>query len=165
MITRYSTLDEDFAFVDQIVVLMDSKYQIPGTNFRFGLDPIFNMIPFLGQMISFSIAGILVVIMAKNSASGKVVAKMVINIVIDLIIGIIPVFGTVGDFFYKANQKNLRLLKGHYYQGKHNGSAWGIVITLCLLLFTLFTIVFITLYKLIFWVVDLLRLPDIFAYF
>ncbi|WP_373274995.1 DUF4112 domain-containing protein [Parapedobacter tibetensis] len=34
----------------------------------------------------------------------------------------IPIIGTVFDFFFKANKKNILLLRAYYYQGKHQGN-------------------------------------------
>lgn len=164
MITPNSPMDKDFEFIEKLTVLMDSKYTIPGTKFRFGLDPILNLFPYLGEVVSFTISGALVAIMAKNGASGKTVVKMILNILIDLIIGSIPLFGKLGDFFFKANQKNLKLLKGHYYEGKHQGSGWGIIIGIVIGLFFLFTLIVFLMYKLAVWLIDLLNIPEIFKF-
>ena len=61
--------------------------------------------------------------MWRNGASSKLVVKMLINISIDAILGAIPLFGNVFDFFNKANTKNIKLMKEHYYENKHQGSA------------------------------------------
>lgn len=53
---------------------------------------------------------------------------MIINSTIDLIIGSIPLLGTIFDIFYKANNRNVRLLKEHYHEGKHTGSGKGLII-------------------------------------
>ena len=165
MITKTSSLNSDFEFIEKLAVLMDSKFTIPGTKFRFGLDPILNLIPFLGEAVSFAISGALVAIMAKHGASGKTVVKMILNIIVDLIIGGIPLVGKVGDFFFKANKKNLALLKGHYFEGKHQGSGWGIIITIVVILFIIFTLIIYMMYKLAAWLVDLLNISEIFQLF
>lgn len=165
MITKNSPMDKDFEFIEKLAVLMDSKYTVPGTNFKFGLDPILNFIPFLGEAVSFTISGALVTIMAKNGASGKTVVKMIINILVDLIIGSIPFFGKIGDFFFKANKRNLILLKSHYYEGKHQGSGWGIIIGIVIGLFLLFTLIVFLMYKLASWLIDVLNIPEIFKLF
>jgi hypothetical protein len=79
--------------------------------------------------------------MAKNGASGKIVALMTINAALDFVLGGIPFIGQVFDFFYKANTRNIKLLKEHYEEGKHQGSGkgvWATAIIAILLLLGLF---------------------------
>ena len=62
---------------------------------------------------------------------------MILNSTLDAIIGAIPVVGTVFDVLYRSNERNVRLLKEHYYEGKHQGSGNGILVIvaiICLLL-------------------------------
>jgi len=112
--------------IEAISKLLDSQFKIGG--FRFGLDPILNFIPFAGDGASALISVMLVYTMAKHGASNKLIARMLINVFIDFIIGAIPILGWVFDFYFKANDKNVQLLKEHYTEGKHTGSAKGIII-------------------------------------
>lgn len=114
--------------------MLDSKFNIGG--FRFGWDPLLNLIPYAGQFIAFSTSIMLVIVILRHGAGSKVVVKMLLNVMFDAVIGAIPIFGQVFDFFYKANKKNIRLLREHYFEGKHQGSAKGILITILILLFT-----------------------------
>jgi hypothetical protein len=114
-------------WVQQLSKLLDSKFVIPGTNIRFGLDPIFSLIPVLGDLGTYFISAALIHTMYTHGASRKVVIKMMINATLDAMIGAIPIVGTVFDIFYRANDKNIRLLKEHYLEGKHQGSGNGIL--------------------------------------
>ena len=40
--------------------------------------------------------------------------EMIGNVVVDFVIGLIPFLGAVGDVFFKANTKNLKILKKYY---------------------------------------------------
>lgn len=120
--------------IEAISKLMDSQFKIGG--FRFGLDPILNFIPFAGDGASALISVMLVYTMSKHGASNKLIARMLINVFIDFVLGAIPVLGWIFDFYYKANDKNVKLLKEHYQEGKHEGSAKGIIIS-ALLIFIL----------------------------
>lgn len=123
---------KDFYWVRTLSVLLDSKFRIG--KFRFGLDPILNFIPFAGQAITFIISVLLVLIMYKNGVSSKAAAKMLINSLLDAGVGAIPILGNVYDFFNKANQKNIKLLEEHYYEGKHQGSATGLLLGILFIL-------------------------------
>lgn len=107
---------------------MDSQFRLPGTNFRFGLDPILNLVPVLGDVSGFVISSALLLSMVKHGVSRKVVIIMVLNILVDAIIGGIPLIGQIFDFYFKANSRNLKLLKEHYEEGKHQGSGTGVLI-------------------------------------
>jgi hypothetical protein len=124
-------------WAERIAYLFDSQFHIPGTNFRFGLDPIVNLLPLAGDAAGFMVGAALVLTMAKHGVSRKVLILMMFNLLIDGLIGAIPLIGTIFDFYYKANNRNIQLLKEHYVEGKHQGSGTGvlIIITLVLLLF------------------------------
>ncbi|MGB3588780.1 MAG: DUF4112 domain-containing protein [Tunicatimonas sp.] len=115
-------------WVDRITRIMDSKFRIPGTNYRFGLDPILGLFPGLGDATSLAISGSLVYYMAKHGASRKVIIMMLGNVALDAIIGSIPILGNVFDFFYKANTRNIRLLKKHYTEKKYQGKGTGVLV-------------------------------------
>lgn len=40
-------------------------------------------------------------------------AQMVTNVVVDTLVGFVPVVGDIGDFFFKANIRNLEIIKKH----------------------------------------------------
>lgn len=140
-------INKDFEHIDRMANFLDEKFEIFG--FKFGWDPILNLIPYLGKVIGFITSVGLVIIMAKHKVSGKVIIKMLGNVILDLIIGSIPLIGNIGDFFYKANTKNVALLKQHYYEGKHTGSGKGILITI-LIVFLLVVIALVYLFVQIF---------------
>lgn len=112
--------------IEAVSKLLDSQFKIGG--FRFGLDPILNFIPFAGDGASALISVMLVYTMAKHGASNKLIARMLVNVFIDFVLGAIPVLGWIFDFYFKANDRNVQLLKEHYAEGKHTGSAKGIII-------------------------------------
>lgn len=123
---------KSLANIERITRLMDSQFGFLG--FRFGIDPIINLIPFAGATVSAIISGMLVAAMAKHGASGNVKAKMIINITFDALIGMIPVLGWIFDFYYKANRRNFNLLKQHYQLGKHQGSSAGVFVPILLII-------------------------------
>ncbi|MGB1205141.1 MAG: DUF4112 domain-containing protein [Chitinophagales bacterium] len=106
---------------------MDSKLRIPFTNIRFGLDAILGIIPVAGEIVSFSISGVMLLAMARHGVSGKVIVMMVGNIMLDAIVGAIPFVGTIFNIGYKANVRNMTLLQDHYEEGKHQGNGLKIV--------------------------------------
>lgn len=141
-------------WVEQLSYLMDEKFRVPGTNFRFGLDPIVNLIPYAGSFTGLVISGALILAMARHGASSRIVVLMAINVFLDATIGSIPVIGTIFDFFYKANKRNVRLLREHYYEGRHQGSGRNILLVAVLVLILLFVLFVYLAVKLIGWLLS-----------
>jgi hypothetical protein len=113
--------------------LMDNQFRIPGTQIRFGLDPLIGLIPGIGDLSGFVVSAMMLNTLAKNGASGFVMARMVFNIVLDAALGGIPIIGDIFDVAFKANQRNLQLMQEHYVEGRHKGGAWKIVVPLLLI--------------------------------
>jgi hypothetical protein len=135
--------------VERIARLLDSRFIIPGTNIRFGLDPIFSLFPVIGDFITYMISAALIYTMHTQGASRKVVIKMLLNSTFDAVLGAIPIVGTVFDVFYRSNEKNIRLLKEHYLEGKHVGSGNGILLVIALICFAVVGLTIYGMYKLI----------------
>jgi hypothetical protein len=144
-------LSGQLKWVERIASVMDDNFRVPGTNFRFGLDPILNFIPFAGDLSGFIISAALLYIMAKNGASRKVLILMSLNIAIDAIVGAIPLVGQVSDFYIKANTRNIKLLKEHYQKGKHTGNGYGIIVILLIVLFVVMAAVVYVSYIALHW--------------
>lgn len=139
-------------WVERIAYLLDEKFRLPGTNFRFGLDPVMNLIPVAGDISGFVVAAALVFVMARHGVSRKVLILMIVNIFLDALIGGIPFIGQVFDFYYKANSRNIKLLKEHYEAGKHQGSGTGVLVVIFLVLLVFFGLFLFLIYKAVGWI-------------
>ncbi|MEO7306675.1 MAG: DUF4112 domain-containing protein [Ferruginibacter sp.] len=137
--------------IDSLAKLMDSQFTIPGTNIRFGLDAIIGLVPGAGDFATFLISGYMVIVLAKNGASGFVLARMTLNILIDALIGSIPILGDVFDVAFKANQRNVKLMHEHYIEGRHRGGAWKIILPVMLLLLLVIAALAWLSYKIFVW--------------
>ena len=113
----------ELQWVDSMARLLDTRFRIPGTNIRFGLDFLLGLVPFAGDTLTMLMSGGLVVAMARHGVSGKVLAKMLGNVALDATIGAIPIIGDLFDLTYKANYRNLQLMREYYDEGRHQGSA------------------------------------------
>ncbi len=129
----------ELELIERVTRLMDYAFKIPGTDIRFGLDPILGLFPFIGDLISYGISSSLVLAMVRKGASGKLVIKMIANITLDYIISNVPVIGYIIDFGYKANERNFNLLKEHLEDGKHQGSGWPYLLAILLVLLVIMT--------------------------
>lgn len=127
---RYEHADhaDRMRHVERIARLMDSEFTIPGTSFRFGLDPVIGLIPGIGNLATSAVSGMLIWTMMRNGASNNVVIRMALNLAVDSVIGAIPILGNLFDFAYRANDRNVALLRRHYEEGKYQGSGRGIIV-------------------------------------
>ena len=146
----------DLKNIEKIARIMDSKFKIPGIPFSFGLEPIIGLIPFAGDLTTLVIQSMLALKMLRHGASGEVAVRMFINIFLDTLLGSIPILGAVIDFFFKANTKNLKLLKEHYHENKHTGSAKKVILVFFLACVSLIIATIIGLILLFKWIWDLL---------
>lgn len=120
--------------IRRLATLMDSQFSIPGTRYRFGLDGILGLVPGVGDLSTFAVSGYMLVLMARNGASGYVLARMTVNILLDALIGSFPLLGDLFDFVFKANTRNLKLMEEHYAEGRHRGGAWKVIVPVLLVL-------------------------------
>ena len=144
----------EIRYIDQASALLDSRFRIPGTNIRFGLDFLIGLVPYAGDVLTFSFSGLLVLAMARHGASGMVIVKMLWNIFIDTLVGAIPIIGDLFDLQFKANRRNYQLLVEHYEEGRHQGSAWPVVIAVLVALAGMLVLSWFLLWKIIGWLVS-----------
>ena len=105
--------DLSLARLDALARIMDSAFQIPGTNIRMGVDALLGLLPGIGDAISASISSYLIWEAKQLGVSKLVLARMAGNVAIDTVIGAVPFAGDIFDVAYKANVKNIALLKKH----------------------------------------------------
>jgi hypothetical protein len=134
-------LDDRLKWVESVARLLDNQFKVPGTNFRFGVDPLLNLIPVVGSLSTFAMSGVMVMTMARHGASGALVVRMLFNILLDAVVGAIPVLGWLFDFGYKANQRNVDMLRRHYIEGKYQGRGTGFVVGVLIVFLVLFGLV------------------------
>lgn len=91
--------------------LLDSKFTIPNTKIRFGIDPLLGLIPGAGDLVGGVISLYFLILAALKGGKASVLGRMFINILLDLLIGSIPILGEVFDVYWKANLRNAEILK------------------------------------------------------
>jgi hypothetical protein len=101
-----------------MAALLDSRFRVPGTEIRFGLDPVLDLIPGIGDLVSPIFALVLIVLGLRQRVPKIILAKMLLNAFIDALIGALPIAGPIGDVFWRANLMNLELLERHAQPGR-----------------------------------------------
>lgn len=98
--------------------LLDSRFRIPGTDIRFGIDPVLSLIPGLGDLASPAFTVALLGQALYQRVPRIIMLRMLGNALLDAAIGAIPVAGTVGDIFWRANAANLALVERYAQPGR-----------------------------------------------
>lgn len=111
--------------------LFDSAFRIPGTNIRFGIDPIIGLVPGVGDLASPVLSLFMIWQGARMRVPKIVLARMVFNAVIDALSGVVPVAGDLFDFGWKATEWNLALLERHAMPGQRATSFDYVFVILC----------------------------------
>jgi hypothetical protein len=101
------------ARLEAIADMLDSRWRIPGTGIRFGADALLSLLPGLGPVVSTAISGYLIWEARRLGVSTGMVLRMIGNVGLDGLISAVPVAGTVGDVFFRANRRNMALLRRH----------------------------------------------------
>ena len=117
--------------------LFDSAFHIPGTRFRFGLDPLLGLIPGIGDLT----APVFTLMILWHGVAARVpkvvLARMVLNAAIDAGVGAIPIVGDAFDFVWKSNEWNLALLERHAVAGTKASTFDWLFVAACGLLVAL----------------------------
>src|SRR3989442_13040327 len=93
--------------------MLDSIFRVPGTNIRFGWDPIIGLVPWVGDVLT-AIFSCAIILQAHHRRVPRVVQlRMAMNVATDVVVAVIPVFGDVARGFWRANAMSLRLLDAH----------------------------------------------------
>ena len=93
--------------------LLDNAFRVPGTNVRFGWDPIVGLVPWLGDVVTAVFAGAILIHAHRMRVPRVIQTRMFFNTLIDIVVGLIPFVGDVSDVFWKSNAKNFALLERH----------------------------------------------------
>jgi preprotein translocase subunit Sss1 len=105
------------AEVEALAWLLDNSIPVPGTGGRrFGMDAVIGFVPVVGDLVSGGIGLFVVWRGARLGLPRVVVARMLVNSAIDLAVGSIPVVGDAFDLWFKANTRNLGLMRRHLEQ-------------------------------------------------
>ena len=105
--------NQDLANLHAMAEWMDSRFKIPGTSIRFGFDSILGLIPGVGDTVTILSTVYLIGKSHSYKLPWYITLRMVWNAFIDWLIGIIPLIGDIFDIGWKANQRNVALIKSH----------------------------------------------------
>jgi hypothetical protein len=118
-----------------LALIMDEFIRVPGTKFRFGLDPLLGLIPGIGDTSSALVSAFALIQAVRVGVPKILLARMSLNILLNEIIGIVPVIGDAFSFWFKSNARNYEIIRSHRLgSSPARRSDWVFVIGILVLL-------------------------------
>ena len=106
-------LEQTLRRLDRFAHLSDNAYRIPFIGRRIGLDGIVGLVPGIGDAVT-ALAALYPLVEAwRLGVPSTLLLRMLGNIGCDSILGAVPIAGDLFDFAFKANRRNVALLRRH----------------------------------------------------
>lgn len=103
--------EERIRRVEKLAEWLDQRWKVPGTQFRIGIDGLLGLLPGVGDTLSVALSSYIIYEAHNANAPWHLKTRMMWNVFIDWLVGLVPFFGDLFDFGWKANQKNADLLR------------------------------------------------------
>ncbi|MEM7641685.1 MAG: DUF4112 domain-containing protein [Pseudomonadota bacterium] len=97
------------AWLERLADKLDSRFSLFGI--RFGWDSLLGLIPGVGDAATALPGAYMIYEGARLGVRRPVLARMALNTGIDFVVGGMPVVGDIFDLAFKANRRNIALLK------------------------------------------------------
>jgi len=98
--------------LEWLALRMDKAFRLPGTKIRIGWDSILGLIPGVGDVAAVGPAAYIIYRAHRLGVPRGTLARMGVNVGIDWAIGSVPLIGDLFDVGFKANCRNVELLRG-----------------------------------------------------
>ena len=136
--------------LDSLAYALDNSIRIPGTGARVGLDAVIGLIPGIGDAAGTAMSAYIVIQAARIGAPLAVILRMLLNVGLETVVGAVPLVGDLFDAGWKANARNMALLRRAVDApgATHRSSrvvVIGVTLVLLLLLAAVATLAFFTL--------------------
>ena len=122
---RSPTREERVARIDALAQLLDTAFLVPGTNIRFGVDALIGLLPGIGDVITTALSLYIVNEARALGAPRLLIARMLGNVALDGVVGAVPLVGDAFDVAFRANRRNLALLREHLDRKGAQGFAYA----------------------------------------
>jgi hypothetical protein len=99
--------------LDRLSRLLDTAIVIPGTGIRFGADSVIGLVPGIGDTITTALSAWIIYEAHRLGAPRHLILRMIANVAADGLLGAVPLAGDVLDVLFRANRRNMRLLREH----------------------------------------------------
>ena len=108
--SRRAALDR----LDVLATVFDTAFILPGTNIRFGAESLLRLVPGIGDAVASLLSCYLLYEARRLGVPRLLFARMLGNVLLEGAVGIVPVAGDAFDVFFRANRRNVALLRRHF---------------------------------------------------
>jgi len=105
------TREQRLARFEMLAKLLDVVFILPGTKIRYGVDGILRLVPVVGDLLATAFSLWLVREARALGAPWHVTARMLGNVAVEGVVGMVPIAGDAFDVLFRANMRNVRLLR------------------------------------------------------
>lgn len=115
--SSFRSADQKRAALDRIDLLarvFDTAFVIPGTNVRFGIEAVMRLVPGIGDAAASALSCYLLYEAHRLDVPKPVFARLVANVAVEGVVGAIPLIGDVFDVGFRANRRNVAILREHF---------------------------------------------------
>ena len=109
-VSRRAALDR----LDLLATAFDTAFILPGTNVRFGVESLLRLVPGVGDAIASALSFYLLYEARSLGVPRLLLARMFGNVLLEGAVGFVPVAGDAFDVFFRANRRNIALLREHF---------------------------------------------------
>ena len=99
--------------MDRLARIMDTAFAIPGTRIRFGADTVIGLAPGVGDLVTQAVAAYIIYEAHRLGVPKRKLLRMGGNLLVDTSFGVVPLLGDVADMFFRANKRNMRIVREH----------------------------------------------------
>jgi hypothetical protein len=108
--SRRAALDR----LDRLATWLDTAFIVPGTNVRFGVESVLRLIPGIGDAMASALSCYLLYEAHRLRVPKLLLARMAANVFLEGTVGAVPLAGDAFDVFFRANRRNIALLRAHF---------------------------------------------------
>lgn len=97
--------------LEWLTMVLDDRYKVPGMKMRYGWDTLIGLVPVAGDGLTTAMSVYFMWEANRLGVSKWTLWRMLGNVGIDFVVGAVPLVGDLFDMAWRANRKNLALLK------------------------------------------------------
>jgi hypothetical protein len=97
-----------------LATAFDTAFIVPGTNVRFGMESLLRLVPGIGDVAASALSFYLLYEASRLGVPRLLLARMAANVVLEGAVGVVPFAGDAFDIFFRANRRNVALLRRHF---------------------------------------------------
>ncbi len=109
-VSRRAALDR----LDVLATMLDTAFIVPGTNVRFGVESLLRLVPGFGDALASALSFYLLYEASRLGVPRLLMARMAANVLLEGMVGAVPFAGDAFDVFFRANRRNVALLRAHF---------------------------------------------------